>query len=116
MTFPQQHVEKRLDSMSERKALEILQAVTLNLGRGLRGTEFNHVATLTVADTLDDQPALERAFAATQWNDGPDDLDLTVFDRECRSTSVGDEVIIRPEQGEPRRYICDRAGWTMLPR
>ena len=88
-----------------------------------RVLNFETVAVLNLPNELEDRDALELAYELTNNIDTPWVVTCPQYmtpkgsaaaRRGCRSTSVGDEVILyRMDIGTTARYRCDSVGWKL---
>ena len=71
------------------------------------------VAMVEVDKTLTDRMKMEEAFKLTNsindawWNNK--DVEAMFPDKACRSTSVGDQVLI-----DGKKWVCDVSGWRKI--
>ena len=71
------------------------------------------VAFVDVDKALSDEDKCEKAFMLTNsindawWNNK--DVEAMFPDKACRSTSVGDQVLI-----DGKKWVCDVSGWRKL--
>ena len=99
----------KIDALT--KTLEGVE--TVSVIHAAFGEKPHVVAMVEVSSKLSTESKLEEAFMLTNsvndawWNN--EGVTPMFPDKGCRSTSVGDMVLVGKE-----KYLCDRMGWSLV--